>query len=260
MTVITRDTIVGNPDFYPRVGYQNLFRDGTVTASSEAASGPRQNAYDGFTYDFWTTTGSTTEWIRTQLGVAAAVDYMAVAAHTLTGCDLTPQYSNDGSSWTNLAASFEAEDDGPIIFEFSPVSATYFRLLIEGATGPVSVGAIHCGQMLTMERGLSTGWRPPSLNEDIKYTNTISEGGQTLGRNIISRGAMAQVQSDPVTWEFARGDWLSFIEVANLYACFFWWAYGDYGEVLYGGMTQRDADFSQVNFVRASFQLEGIIR
>lgn len=264
MTTITKSLIVSpvtdGTEIYPRIGYANLFRSGTVTASSEAESGPKEQAYDGFTYDFWTTTGSAEESIQVQNASASPADYMAVAAHTLTGCDVTPQYSSDGAAWTNLADAFEVQDNSPIVWEFTQVSAVYFRLLIQNATGAVSIGAIHVGVMLTMQRGMNTGWQPPSLNEDIRFTNSISEGGQILGRNIVSYGASVQVQSDPVTWEFARGDWDSFVQVANLWACFFWWTYDDYAEIVYGGMTDQEAQFSQVNFLNVSFRLMGINR
>lgn len=262
--IITR-SIVLSPEsddalFYPRIGYRNLFREGTVTVSGETAAGPKENAYDGFTYDFWRSAAGGDQWIAVEVSPSEEVDYLAVAAHTLAGCDLTPQYSADGISWIDLATQFQPSNNNPIVWEFDAVIGTHFRLLIENAPDVVAIGAIHCGAKLTMQRGLPVGWQPPSLNEDIKFTNTMSEGGQILGRNIVSRGASVTLDINPITWGFARADWDDFIQVANTIACFFWWQYEGYAEVLYGGMTENSGQFSEVNFLNVSAKFQGIIR
>jgi len=187
-------------------------------------------------------------------------DYLAIAAHTLAGATITPQHSSDGNTWTDLDDSFIPDNNDPIIFEYEGVWDEYFRLFIDDAVNPISIGAIHCGQKLTMERGLPVGWKPPELNEDIEYTNTISEGGQIIGRNIKRRGVSCDVVSNPVTWEFAREDWNDFIETANIWAVFFWWVFDGKAEIIYGGMTEKDVSFSHTRFLNVRCKLMGINR
>jgi hypothetical protein len=263
MTIIVKNAVLSKPlsddDRYPKIGYRNLFREGTVTVSSETVAGPKENAYDGFTYDFWRSSAGGTQFIAVEVSPADEADYMAVAAHTLAGATIKPQSSVDGTNWDDLAIDFMPADNSPIVWEFDTVLASHFRLLIT-ADQEIAIGAIHVGLKLTMERGLPVGWKPPFLNEDIEYSNTISEGGQIIGRNIKRRGVSCDIVSNPVTWEFARDDWNDFIEVANIWAVFFWWTYETRSEIIYGGMTEKDVSFSHTRFLSVRCKLQGINR
>lgn len=263
MTIIRHNVISGTvvaPNL-PRIGYENYFRSGTVTASSEAVGKPKDLAYDGLTYDAWQTTGGESEWIRTQLAVAALADYMAVSTHTLVGCNVTPQRSTDGAAWTNLHAAYTVPDNRPIIWEFDSVSDVYWRLLIENAAAQVSLGAIHVGRRFTMLRGIPSGWAPPELNEDRKVTNVMSEGGQILGRNIIRRGVAAEIESRDIEYSWARNEWKAFMDVAERFAVFMWWVNGIYAEVMYGGVQEdHSARFTTDLHVTTKFKLMGINR
>lgn len=243
----------------PRIGYKNLFREGVVNASSQDSDHPKELAYDGFTYDAWRSTGAASEWIQTQV-TSQNSDYMAIAAHTLAGCTVTPQRSSDGSSWTDLESAYVVPDNRPIVWEYTSVAATYKRLLIANAPGVVSIGAIHCGLKTSMLKGLSVGFEPPDLNERVTYGSARSEGGQSLGRNIVRRGVQASVPTNPVTFTWAREDWLSFIESARQYAVFFWWSYLGKTEIVYGEIDEESARFATPQEVSTRFRITGINR
>lgn len=243
----------------PRIGYRNLFRDGVVSASSQDDEHPKENAYDGLTWDAWRSTGAATEWIRTQVASQSA-DYMAIAAHTLAGCSVTPQRSSDGSVWTNLESPYTVPDNRPIVWEWPSAADAYWRLLVESAPGAVSIGAIHVGLKTPMQRGLPVGFEPPELNEDVVYTNPMSHGGHSLGRSVVRRGVRAQVSSEPVSYTWAREDWLDFIEVARSYAVFFWWSFLGKTEIVYGGIDDERASFSHPQEVSTRFRILGINR
>lgn len=262
MTIIRHNLVSGaalTDAHLPRIGYKNLFRDGTVTVSSADSDHPKELAYDGLTYDAWKTTGAASEWIRTQVSSQSA-DYMAIAAHTLSGCNVTPQHSADGASWTNLEAAYTVPDNRPIVWEFTSVAAAYWRLLIENAPGAVQIGAIHVGLRTPMAFGLPLGWEPPELNERVEYTTPMSQGGQILGRSVVRRGVEADVSSDPVSFTWAREDWLDFIEVARSYGVFFWWTFLGKGEIVYGGVEDERVRFSREIYVRTEFKIKGINR
>lgn len=262
MTLIRNDLISGAAlvdAHLPRIGYTNFFRDGTVTASSADSDHPKELAYDGLTYDAWESTGAATEWLQTQV-TSQSGDYFAIAAHTLVGCQVTPQHSPDGSAWTDIETAYTVPDNRPIVWEFTSISKPYWRLLITSAPGVVSIGAIHVGLKLSMAYGLPLGWAPPELNEDIVYTNPISEGGQSLGRSVVRRGVQTMVSADPVSFTFARVDWLAFLEVAHRYAVFFWWTYLGKAEIVYGGIDKPQGKFSREQDVAVSFNIAGISR
>jgi hypothetical protein len=267
MTAITRTGLTGaalaNPKL-PRVGYDNILRDGIVSASSENAAGPVENAFNGLTYDSWMSTGSATEWIQVEPPGSPTwsetVDYMAVAAHTLQGCDVTPQSSEDGVIWDNLNSAFTVPDDTPFVLEFSAVSAPFFRLLIENAVASVAIGVLNMGEKLELERGLRAGWSPPTLNESIDYDTLISQGGQILSRNVVRRGAQARVTIDPATWLWARDSFGAFLDSAELHAFFFWWALEDRAEVLFGALKSHDVVFTSEVFVGVNMEIVGVNR
>ena len=222
---------------FPRVGYKNLFREGTVSASTENPDHPVALAYDGLTYDGWQPESGGEQWIAVELDSAADADYMAVAAHTLGGASLIPQYSDDGgATWIDLADEFMPDSNAPIVWEFETVFASRYRLLINSIDA-VSIGAIHVGERLTFPRGFPVGWTPPSLNEKTEYSNTMSEGGHTLGRHVTRRGAMADGVAQQVTMTWARETWMDFIAVAENYAFFFWRTLMEENEIVYGSMT-----------------------
>lgn len=263
MTVIHYDLISGalSDIDMPRIGYTNLFRDGTVTASSEAVDHPKELAFDGFTYDGWLSTGGATEWLSVQLALAQSANYMAIAVHNLTGCTVTPQRSTNGTVWTNLDSPYVVLDNRPIIWEFASVSDVYWRLLIQNAVIPVTIGAIHVGLKLVLQRPLPIGWRPPDLNQDIKYTNSISEGGQTLGRSVIRRGVKTSISSRNVEYVWAKQDWQNFLAVADQYAIFFWLPILTKAEIIYGGVSDpAESNFSSGRFLSTEFKIAGITR
>jgi hypothetical protein len=267
MTILAKGIVLGAEDLeelarYPRVGIDNVFRedDATLSASSEDADHPVELAVDGLTYDGWRSTAGGNQWIAVALTEAATVNYMAVGAHTLAGCGLIPQYHN-GTTWVDLDDEFMPADNSPLVFEFTAVSASQFRLLINAAPGVVSVGVINAGQKVVMYRGLPVGWQPPSMNEDVVFSNTMSEGGQILGRHIVRRGVKLTVPTQAVPYTWARDTWMAFVEEAQSYPFFFWWAgMTGYTEIVYGAMDDYSAQFQTVDLISAQFSMSGLNR
>lgn len=258
-TVITDEASIVDK-WKPRVLYNNLFRSGTVTVSSALADFPKELAYNGLTYDAWKTNAVAPHWIRVQSVPAAAVDSMAIGSHTLMGCTLTPQHSADGAAWTNLVAPYVATSNRPLSWEFAQITPNYIRLLIENAGNQVSIGVIGAGLKLMMTNGLPIGFKPPSLNEMVEHTNTISQGGQTLGRNVIRRGVEAVIDTQLATYLWARDSWATFIKAAEEYGFFMWWLTQGRAEIVYGGLESHTSQFSDPLHVNAQFRMAGLNR
>lgn len=244
----------------PRVGYKNLFREGVVNVSSQEDAHPKEQAFNGKTFDAWRTIGAASEWIQVQ-HASQNTDYMALAAHTLMGCTIKPQRSNDGLAWTDNEANYVVPNNRPIVFEWTSVASAYSRLLISGASGPVSIGAIHVGLKTSMLRGFANGWMLPSMNEDIEYTNEVSQGGQLLGRTVVRKNSDVEVTQMNVELQWARDTWQAFLDVAEQYPAFFWRALEDRAEVVYGSMVSRATQTTvKGKFVQTQIKLEGIAR
>ncbi len=208
---------------HPRVGIDDLFRDGTVTASSEAADHPKENATDGLDWDWWEPTG-VPAWIQVDAGSAQAVTYMGIAAHDLgtQGCSVTPQYSSDGSTWSDATSAHSPSDDTPIMFLFEEVSARYWRLYISGGSAP-QLAVVQVGKSLDFQRALYQGHSPLPLSRQTDVRPNRAEGGARLGRSIIRRGVATSVQFQNLKADWVRSELDPFIKLARTYAFFFAW-------------------------------------
>jgi hypothetical protein len=237
--------------------------DGITGGTLVASFDPADDADIGDLSFVSSATGET--WTINQSGAEPAelvfpgtANYMAVAAHTLEGCTLTPQASRDGTTWADLDTAYVAVDNRPIVWEFAKIGRTRWRLKIN-APAVFRLGAIHVGAKLQLPAALPVGWQPPTLNEKIEYSNVMSQGGQLLGRHVVRRGIETRVTSDPMTYLFARDEWLAFLEAAERFAVFFWWSMGNQAEIVYGGIKDPSAQFTGRD-VSARFEIEGLNR
>lgn len=217
----------------PKIGWENFFRTGTISASSEASGFEKENAYDWNTYDYWSPTDVTNEWIKVDMGTAQAADYFAVAAHNLNDYSgsIKCQYSSDdfASDVHDASTLVTPADNAPFFEEFTSVSARYWRLLINSTTTAPRLGCISLGTALEMDRAVGAGFAIPFDARNDMVINQRSEGGQFLGRSVIRKGVSTSMTFTLQTLAFVRGDWRNFLDHAQLYPWFFTWnpTYGD---------------------------------
>ena len=240
--------------FAPRIGWRDVWRTGTVTASSETQ--PATLTQNGLTYDGWVGTGSGDHWIACST-VEGPIDYLAIAAHELQNCAIVPQRLV-GENWVNMTPEVTIANRGPVVWYFTPQSAPAYRLRLSGATSSPAIGVIMAGRATVPASGLPYGWQPPSLNQIVEGTNVISEGGQLLGRNIRRRGGRATCSLEGISYPWARTQWEAFLQHAHRRGFFMWWSYESFFEVIYGGMTSQNAAFTEYNILELSMTMEGV--
>lgn len=237
-----------------RFGHIDLTPTGTMSASSSATSAAL--AANGLTADAWRSTAGGTQWLACTLPETAPATFIGICNHTMNGGNVTPQYW-DGAEWQDLAAGATPTTDGPIVWEFAERTAGAFRLSITGASAAVSVGVFAVGRYLSPTYGIPTGWNPPTLNPVEEFTNQMTVGGQIVGRQVRRRGSAAAFTLQYEDWDFARGDWQTFIANTRERAFFAWWTWQSKSEVIYGSREPVGGAFSTEKYLELSFSMAG---
>lgn len=259
-TVKTASEADSVPLRHPRIGIEDWFGSGTVTASSEDADFPKENATDALDWDYWSPT-SLPAWIRVDAGEARDVTYMAVAAHNLSskGVTVTPQYSTDDSSWTDATTGQVPNDDGPIMFLFDVTTARYWRLYLSGGSIP-QVGVVYVGRALAFERALWQGHTPITMARQTDIRPNRSEGGNRLGRSIIRRGNATSFDVENLTSSWVRNKLDPFIKQARTRAFFLSWNPEKYPDEVGWGWCNDDIQPQQAgprDLMSVSFDFVG---
>lgn len=201
-----------------RIGYHNLARAASISASSAEADYPALAARNDNTFEFWKPTGAAATW-RADLASAQIVNYMGVYGD-FNGAALRAQYSTDDAAWSN-ASDVASPTGDSALFLFPQQTARYWRLLV--ATAVPTIGHIRFGRILTMERPIMQGVNPITLARSTVIRPTISERGQWLGRSIIRSGLEASYQWKNLSAAWVRTTFDPFALDAREHPFFFAW-------------------------------------
>lgn len=194
------------------IGYENLLENGTVVASSEDADFPVENAFDWRTSDFFKPAASGTINITLTLSGADSADYFAFYGHDLYdhGGTIKLQYHN-GSTYVDCFAAITPTDNTPRVVTFSSLSATLWRVVIT-CTTVCSIAVISFGSKLQLERGMYLNWTPPRFGRATRVIDSASDGGEFLGRSIISNGVRTAIQLNHASDAWMRSSGEAFIQ------------------------------------------------
>jgi hypothetical protein len=222
MAVVISSELVLNPSeaiplSYPRILYQDIFREGTITASTEEADAPAENVADGLTWDFWTPTALPAT-LEVQLGAAADVDYAWLGPHTLGTNEVTVKGEyHDGADWVTMFDEYSPGTDRVVAFLFEQVTASRFRYVFSGLGGMPSIAIAMMGKALAMQRGVTLNHAPITLQRVTKASPHTSEGGQTLGRSILRQGVKTSIEFENLQTSWLRTYFEPFMESARVY-------------------------------------------
>lgn len=203
------------------LGYQNLLENGTVVASSQNANFPVANLYDWRTSDFFKPAASGTVNITLTLSGAKSADYFAFYGHDLhlKGGTIKLQYWN-GTAFVDCFAAITPTDGGPQVIPFTSQTSTQWRIVVT-CTAVFSLAVAAFGARLTMERGMYLGWTPPKFGRATQTIDSTSDGGEFLGRSVISKGVRSTLEINKFSDAWMRANWLAFVKHAELKPFFF---------------------------------------
>jgi hypothetical protein len=234
MAVVISSDLVLNPAeaaiplTYPRILYQDIFRDGTITASTEEDDAPGENVADGLTWDFWRPTALPAT-LEVQTDAAADVDYAWLGPHTLGTCECTVKGEYwDGDEWIVLFAEYAPGTDRVVAFLFEQVTASRFRFVISGSGDVPSIAIAMMGKALAMQRSVTLDHKPITMQRKTVARPSVSEGGQTLGRSIQRMGIAGQIAFEHLEASWLRTHFEPFIESARVYPFGWVWSPASY--------------------------------
>jgi hypothetical protein len=245
------------PLSHSRIGMNNIVRDGTVSASSASTGFPASAAKNPLTYEFWRPASSPATWTVNAL-TAKEVDYVGIAAHTLSGRAVTVQYSTDNSTWINVQ-THNPTNNSPIMFLFAPITAQYWRISVTG--GIFSIGVIYVGKALEMQRACFAGLSPINFSRNSIVRPNRSEGGQWLGRSLVREGSSMSVSFRHLDYDWYKDNFDPFVEQAREYPFFFAWRPDNYPETVGYVWTADDISPSTMgirNLLEVGFDMQGL--
>lgn len=212
MTIITAEAAAGAG----KIGYKNLFTVSgvTVTASTEATDYDKENAYDGFGYDWWKPTTNGDSWLRASFGSAKVANYMAIWGHDLADhvSSIKPQYStNGGSSWNDAESAVMPSNNNTIFITWDDITAADWRVLVSNPSTIAVIAGVQIGEVLVFPHNMEVGFSPPSLTPVIKLKTARTESGALLGGSKLSEGIKGNFTVTNLDPSWVRTYWQPFI-------------------------------------------------
>jgi hypothetical protein len=249
----------------PRIGYKNLFESAsTVTASSEATGYEGSNVYNWDTSSYWKPAATGTHYLTATFSSAVTVDYFAIYAHNLHtyNASVQLQYSTDGTTWNDATDPQAPSTSRPVFVSFTSILAAWLRIKLVTTSGPAQIGVASFGEAMIFPSGMKPGFQPPTLSREGKYMNSVSEGGQFLGRSLLRNGAKTKIDLILLDPLWVRENWEPFIRHAEAMPFFFSWDYENHPNEAAFCFTSGKippAKYSDPQFMSVSLPVDALI-
>lgn len=205
----------------PIIGYENLAAFDNITASSEDADFPATNLANPSTGLKWK--ASSTSACTIVFNVAAAVDYVGIAAHNFGTAGVTVEIKgrNGASPFTSILGPKTPPDDAPLIFRFPQVTYDDFEISLGAGSAAAEAAIVYVGKILTLQRRVYVGHEPITYARDVTFAAAMSDGGVFLGKTVLGEKRSTRVSLQHLTPEWVR-NWLDPFLVAAQTKPFFW--------------------------------------
>lgn len=211
------------------IGYTNLVKSGTVTVTNEATGFEKENAQSWKTSTWWKASTDLEVHYNIDMGAATDVDCFGIIGDLkANSSNYRVQHSATGAfggEETTVKATTTPTKDITIFEIFTSVSARYWRFSFNvGAVGTAShIGNLFLGEHLALERGQPSGFTPANLNREREIYNSMSQGGQFLGRAIRYSGSKIQINQQKITRTWIDANWDALANHIELYPFYFVW-------------------------------------
>jgi hypothetical protein len=235
------------------IAYDSIFRRADLLVTADYVDGyPPENAFDDLTYDDWQTPspfGSGGEsdsdfdtdyqYLTASFDEAVSCDYVAIALHDLYSKNAVidfQRWNSDISEWESVLPNggFVPVSDSPFLVTFDLATSTSWRLRITTGEG-VRIGILFAGIAMPLQRFVRVGHVPAPFNEELTQITNESEGGHFIGRSLVRRSNVADLQLSWLTPTWVREHWKVFQQHARTLPFFFAWDRRDFpDEVIFG--------------------------
>lgn len=176
--------------------------DATISANSEVEGFAAENAISPATFSYWQPSVMPTNW-TVEFAAPQLVDAVAIGAASVSGRTIRIVTYAAGV-WTEriVLSQSGVHGDSAILALFAPIVAERVTIEITGAV-PV-IGVIYVGQAMVMERREFAALGQLAYARRTEFDQTVSEGGQWLGRSVARISTEASFAWDYLTPDFVR--------------------------------------------------------
>ena len=244
------------------IGWHNLVPESTLSASSENPDNPVSLLSNYFTFDSWKASGPGVQWVEIDLPRIQRINYVGIAAHNFYNVSASWQVQYfDGLIWQPLTPERLMNDNRPILSTFEDISTRRIRIYIFNSDQPVYIGIVYVGRIMRFERGVYIGHAPANYNRVDNIINSVSEGGQFIGRSTVSEGGQTTIDLDWLSPNYIRNIYVPFQLHARLKPFFFGWKPSVYPtEIIFGWSTSEPVPtVSGHNYYSATISMRGDI-
>jgi hypothetical protein len=185
------------PSNYPRIGADNIFRRGTITAST----GTGKHAVDWRADRSWSPVDGV-QTLEVELAAPAVVDYLFLAVHNLGTIGSVITFQRFAGAWVT-AATIAPGDDTPIWCSIDSLPSAKWRIIVASpASTQPAIAVLSAGQAMVLEEGLRPGWSPPIFAASSDVVDSVSENGVLIARSLRRRPdtALMTISDMSETW------------------------------------------------------------
>jgi len=206
------------------LNHARILHNNLLTGSAATSSGGVNPSYTLLPNTFERFTFTETQTITYVLPVNVSIDTVCLGAHNLGDkySVLASYKATTGGTLVSFGATTPTTDTAIMLHSATTVSV---KELIITFTGTVDgyVGVVSAGISMQMPRPFFSGHSPLPLSAVTEYSNSTTETGQWVGREIKSRGFETSVSWDNLPSDFVRGDFFAFMQNAKSLPFFFAW-------------------------------------
>ena len=237
------------------IGYQNLLVSSSVTGDTSATSDLAilPNTFERWRPDNLAVTA------RFDLATSSTVNFVAIAAHNLSGQEISIEYSTTDGGALTVIESITPTSNEPFMITFDDIEAREIAIVATFA-GDREIGVISAGEYLQMPYPIYGGHKPIDLSNQTTYQTNTSDSGQFLGRNVIRRGVSTSYNFKHLSEDFVYGDFSLFKSSAVENPFFIKWRPDRYETTAYG-FTTKDISIKNMgganSLMEASFTMRG---
>lgn len=198
---------------HARVLHSGLWQTGGTITPNSTETGYSADAPDGpETWQLWRPTGAPGYWVH-EFGAGQTIDCAGLVLRDIDAAGTVKVQWWDGGAWNDaLTADMSTLTNGALMFLFAPVTTDRMRVSL--ITGVASLAVAKFGQALEMPRPVYGDVTPPELNPAREFRQSISDGGEMLGRTETRRGTDVSVTWKHVPRSWAASEWQDFGDAA----------------------------------------------
>ncbi len=209
----------------PIIGYENTFADATITASSDPAATPKENALNWQLFNYWQPSPTASFYLDFDFGTSRSCDYLAFYSsdlYTYTNARVIV-YSSSSLPVTGggQRANVLINTAGPKLLQINDQVVRYYRVEFQTASAVApKIQSVVLGNKLELQRGIRPSFKAPALGNYNRPYNSVSEGGILLGRSNKIEPVKFSLSTDMLTPSWVRSNWPAFLAHAEKYPFF----------------------------------------